>query len=111
VAHLAALAGLPTLVWRASTTHNRPDTVGAAPTHAAIVLDGRVFGPILPRSLQDGCRRLATLLGTPLIQVLLHHSRENGWRFVGVPADVDFRAGGRPLARAVARALGADAAP
>jgi hypothetical protein len=109
VAHMAATAGLPTCVWRASTRVDRRDTISPpAPTHAVVVFDGRLFGPIVPTSVQDGCRRLAILLGVPLLQVLLHHSREQGWRFVAVPAVVDFRIGGSGLARALARALGAN---
>lgn len=105
VAHLAAVAGLPTRPWRMGTSAAEGDPpAGPAPTHAAIVFDGRVFGPILPRPLQDGCRRLAALLGVPLLQVSLHHSREP-WQFVDATGVVDFRIGGRPLAAAIGRAL------
>ena len=40
-----------------------------SPTHAALVFDGRLYGALLPRQLQDGCRRLAVLLGAPLLQI------------------------------------------
>jgi hypothetical protein len=76
-----------------------------SPTHAVLTFDGRLFGPLLPRSLQDGCRRLATLLGAPLLQVELHQSSEHGWRFVNASGAADFRIGGKPLARDLARAL------
>jgi hypothetical protein len=79
-------------------------------THAAVVLDDRLFGTLLPASLQDGCRRLARLLGVPLLQVLFHRSSEDGWQFVAASGTVDFRLGGAPLAAALARACAAGAA-
>ena len=108
VVHLAAAAGLPTTTWRVGT--NGPES-GATPTlpvsHTAIVLDGRLFGAPLASHLQDGCRQLAALLGVPLLQVLLHRSDQNEWRFVGASGATDFRIGGRPFAAAIARALSA----
>jgi len=106
IAHAAATAGLPTRPWRRADTVT-PDDPGPAgsPTHGVVVLDGRIFGPLIPRHLQDGCRRLATLLGVPLLQVFLHHSRDTGWRFVGATVFADFRIGGKPLAAAMARTL------
>jgi hypothetical protein len=108
VLHLAAVAGLPTTTWR-SSAHDLDDEGSSrlAPTHAATVFDGRLFGPLLPRPLQDGCRRLAALLGVPLLQVLLHQSRENGWRLVDATGAADFRIGGRALAAAIAKAMAA----
>jgi hypothetical protein len=128
VMQLASMAGLPTRPWRASAssvdgvaatvspmqtvppTYTVSSTQTLPPTHGALVFDGRLFGPLLPRDLQDGCRRLAALLGAPLLQVMLHHSPEHGWRFVNVSGAVDFRVGGRPLAAALAAALACEAA-
>lgn len=106
LAHSAAMAGLPTRPWRRADTSpaENPNAL-PHPTHAAVVLDGRIFGPVIPRGLQDGCRRLAVLLGVPLLQVLLHHSREAGWWFAGATGLADFRVGGEPLAAAIAQAL------
>jgi len=106
ITHSAAMAGLPTRPWRRADTSADDDrSLLPSPTHAAVVLDGRLFGPLIPRRLQDGCGRLAALLGVPLLQVLLHHSREAGWWFVGATGFADFRLGGQPLAAAIARAL------
>ena len=121
---LASMAGLPTVPWRASTAdvgppegghHVGPSEAGhyfgppeGGPyisTHAGIVFDGRLFGPLLPRGLQDACRQLAVLLGVPLLQVMLHQSPGLGWRFVNATGSVDFRIGGKPLALAIGRAL------
>lgn len=108
--HDAATAGLPTDVFRASAGE-RGDAAPQLPaTHAAIVFDGRMFGMLLPRPLQEGCRRLATLTGTSLLQIALNHSRERGFRFVNASGAVDFRLGGKPLARALALALARSAA-
>jgi hypothetical protein len=108
--HHAAMAGLPTDVFRASAGE-RDDAAPQLPvTHAAIVFDGRMFGTLLPRPLQDACRRLATLTGTSLLQVALNRSRERGFRFVNASGAVDFRLGGKPLARALALALARSAA-
>ena len=107
IAHLAAMAGLPTFGWHSSTkTGADTPTPVVPPTHGVVVFDGRVFGPILPRSLQDGCRRLAALLGVPMLQVLMHHDRAHGWRFVNATGTVDFQIGGRPLVSALASVLG-----
>ncbi len=105
VVHLASMAGLPTQVWRTSVADGDGQSLPMRPTHAVLVFDGRLFGPLLPRRLQDGCRQLALLLGVSLLQVELHQSSEHGWRFVNASGAVDFRIGGRPLARDLARAL------
>lgn len=110
VAHLASVAGLPTDAWRAGATDDGGGAPPVQPTHAALVFDGRLYGALLPRHLQDGCRRLATLLGTPLLQIGLHQSSEHGWRFAHASGVADFRLGGRPLARALAQALAQRAA-
>jgi hypothetical protein len=106
VAHLAAMAGLRTMPWRAGTTQGWDDLIpGPEATHIAVVFDGRLFGPPLPRHKQEGCRRLAALLGVPLLQISFHQSFETGWRFLAASGAVDFRIGGQPLATAVAEAL------
>ena len=103
--HYAAMAGLPTEVFRASAAQ-QDDAIHPLPTtHLAVVFDGRVFGTLLPRTLQDGCRRLAALIGTPLLQVAFNRSRERGFRFVSASGAVDFRLGGKPLARDLALAF------
>lgn len=106
VLHYAAVAGLPTGTWRAGTNVMEDDVEPTViPTHTPIVFDGRLFGRILPRNLRDGCVRVAALLGVPLLQILLHHSAEFGWRFVAATGIADFRIGGRRLAGALGRAL------
>ena len=105
VMHFAATAGLPTAPWKATPSHraNRP----ACHRPTTIVLDGRLFGPIVPRSLQDGCCRLAALLGVPLLQV-----RSTGrlarlaFRRRGRTSSI-FRRGTAPLAAAIAKAFAA----
>lgn len=104
VVHLAALAGLPTQPWRAGAAPGDGATVPVSPTHAVLVFDGRLYGPLLPRPLQDGCCGLARLLGVPLLQIELGHSREQGWSFVDASGFADFRIGAGPLARDLARA-------
>jgi hypothetical protein len=106
VLHYAAMAGLPTRTWRAGTHPVAKDVEPEViPTHAPIVFDGRLFGRILPRALQEGCVRVAALLSVPLLQILLHHSAAVGWRFVAATGIADFRVGGGPLAAAIARAF------
>jgi hypothetical protein len=75
VVHLAAQAGLPTTPLRLNSQASAGGAWPGLVTHRVVVFDGRIFGQILPRSLQDGCRRLAALLGVPLLQIDL--------RFVG----------------------------
>lgn len=105
VTHAAATAGLPAGPWRDGTSGH--DGAGPRPpiTHAVTVLDNRVYGPLLPRRMQDGCVRLSVLLGVPLLQVLLHQAPGSEWRFVDATPLVDFQAGGPSLARDLARAL------
>jgi hypothetical protein len=110
LAYCAAMAGLPTAPWRACADPRQGGTDPAPylpATHSVVVLDHRVFGAILPAPVQDGCRRLAALLGLPLLQVLLHQSPTAGWRFAGASGLADVRVGGRPLAAALAHACGA----
>jgi hypothetical protein len=102
---LAAMAGLPTGGWRASADEAECAASLVAATHAVIVFDGRVFGPLVPRAVQDGCRGLASLLGTPLLQVELQQTASEPWRFVSATGMVDFRIGGRPLVKALAQTL------
>jgi hypothetical protein len=109
ITHSAAMAGLPTRPWRRTDradieTVNDPNRPLSS-TYGVVALDGRLFGPLIPRRLQDGCRRLAVLLGVPLLQVLFQHSTEAGWWFAGATGFADFRLGGEPLAAAIARAL------
>ena len=105
VVHLASVAGLPTGGWRADASRDDSGTPPMSPTHATLVFDGRLYGALLPRQLRDGCRRLAVLLGAPLLQIHLHRSSGHGWRFVDASGAADFRIGGKPLARALAQAL------
>lgn len=106
IAHMAAMAGLPTDVLRAGTRGDS-DNAGSllAPTQMPIVFDGRIFGPLLPRELQESCHRLATLIGVPLLQVALHRSNDGSWHFVGASGSVNFPAGGKSLTAAIYRAL------
>jgi len=110
VMHLASVAGLPTGGWRTDASRDDSATQPMSPTHAALVFDGRLYGSLLPRHLQDGCRRLAALLGAPLLQVRFHRPSGQGWRFVDASGAADFRIGGKPLARALAQALARRAA-
>jgi hypothetical protein len=106
VVHLAAMAGLPTRPWRASSVlAESGPSIEAAPTETVVVFDGGLFGAPVPPDVGDGCRRLAALLGVPLLHVFLHRSGGNDWRFVDASGAVDFRIGGRPLATAIAQAL------
>jgi hypothetical protein len=105
VTHAAATAGLPTGPWFGSTSGQGIEAPRPAITHAVTVLDNRIYGPLLPRQMQDGCVRLSVLLGVPLLQVLLHHAPDAGWRFVDATPFVDFQAAGPRLARDLARAL------
>jgi len=110
IQHYAATAGLPTLPWRQSTRRAglvSPAATAAAPTHVVTVLDGRVFGPIIPTDFAGGCCRLAAYLGTPLMQVAFSRSTSGAWRFLHATPLVDFERGGRPLAAAIARAVAA----
>jgi hypothetical protein len=103
--HHAAMAGLPTGGWLAKSDEPAREMPAARATHTVVVLDGRLFGPLLPRRLQDGCRGLASLLGTPLLQVDLQHSALNDWRFLGATGIADFRIGGKALVQALTLAL------
>lgn len=108
--HLAAMAGLPTEPWRASTSGSDGTALPLPTTHSVVVFDGRLFGALLPRPLQDACRRLAVLLGVSLLQVDLNQTPERGWRFVNASGVVDFRIGGKMLARDLAQAFARQAA-
>ena len=116
--HAAATAGIPTTAWSGSTDIAQVTaTSSLSPTHSVTVLDGRVFGPLLPRHIQDACRRFAAMVGMPLLQVSLHRaeagrgrlpmseSQGGDWHFVDATGHVDFRRGGKPLAAALAKAL------
>ncbi len=115
VLHHAAAAGLPTRTWRVSASEDGPPEGGPYATltpeggpytvHSVVVFDGRLYGPILPRELQDGCRRLSVLLGAPLLQVVLRQAAKPGWEFVQATGAVDFRIGGNALAAALGRSL------
>lgn len=103
--HLAAIAGIATGGWDASADETgRATSLGEA-NRAVIVFEGRVFGPLLPRALQDACRGLASLLGTPLLQIDLHQSPSGTWRFVDATGMADFRLGRTALVKALAYAL------
>jgi hypothetical protein len=105
VRHLAAMAGLPTLPWSCSSNAGSDqDASTPSATHAIVIFDGRLFGPIVPRELQDGARRLATLLGLPLLQVSFYKAADR-WLFVAASGAADFRIGGEPLAASLAAAL------
>ena len=108
IRHYAATAGLPTAPWRQSTRRaGRVSTAetAARPTHVVSVLDGRVFGPIIPGELLSGCCRLAAYLGTPLMQVAFSRSASGVCWFLHATPKVDFERGGRPLVSAIARAV------
>jgi hypothetical protein len=105
VVHLAAMAGLPTRRWAYGSEEDPDAPAVPGATVPVIAFDNRIFGPVVPRALQDGCRRLAVLLGVPLLEVALSHSAEGGWRFQGARGLADFRAGGAPLAAAISRTL------
>lgn len=108
--HLAAMAGLPTEGWRASAAAGADAPPPLPTTHAAVVFDGRIFGMLLPRALQEGCRRLAALTGASLLQIEFNQSGGRGLRFVGATGAVDFRIGGTSLARDLAHAFARSAA-
>jgi len=101
----AAMAGLPTGGFRASADPREDAGPPRRPTHAAVVFDGRTYGALLPRALLDGCRRLAPLAGASLMQIEFNRSPEHGFRFVNASSAVEFRLGGKPLARDLARAF------
>jgi len=110
--HFAAMAGLPTWGYRASAEPRDDPRPPPPPTHAAVVFDGRTYGTLLPRVLLDGCRRFAALTGASLLQVQFRQyagvdrdSHRARFRFVGASSAVDFRLGGKPLARDLARAF------
>lgn len=104
VFHMAAMAGLPTGGWRSDAPAVTAPSTARGTSRHVVVFDGRVYGPLVPRSLQAGCVRLGALLGVPLLQVALRHGAED-WRFEGAHGLVDFRVGGRPLALAIANAF------
>jgi hypothetical protein len=107
--HAAAMAGLPTRPWRASTP-DASGTIDTPPrtTHATLVVDGDVYGAPVPDDLREACLRMASLLGVPLLQILFHRSPEVGWQFVDASGHADYRLGGSALAAALARAFPAE---
>jgi hypothetical protein len=102
IVHAAATAGLAPVRWQVATDPESDAVPHLPPTHTVTLLDHRVYGPLLPREVQDGCRRL---LGLPLLQVMLHHEPGSAWRFVDATPSVDFRTGGDLLTRDLARVL------
>lgn len=107
----ALRAGLPAPPWQASseTTQARIPATGAtqasAASHVVIAFDGRLYGSRLPHPLQDGVRRLASLLDLPLLQVGFDRGPRGAWRFVDATGDVDFRRGGDAFARDLAAVM------
>lgn len=104
VAQQAAQAGLPLPVWRADSRGDTAATLAPA-THAVIAFDGRVYGSLIPRELQEGCRRLSVLLGLPLLQVQWVRGGRGEWTCAGASGVADLRLGGAPLVSGIARAL------
>lgn len=101
----AAAVGLPIAgTLRSSRAHAVTEASPPA-VRSAIVFGHRVFGPVLPRPIQDGCRRLAVALGVPLLQVDFAREPAGGLSFAGASGSVDFRIGGRALASAMASAF------
>jgi hypothetical protein len=98
--HLAAVAGLPTRPLRWSSDEDLP-APPPGPVVAAVVFDGKVFGPILPAATQAAIRRLSQLAGMALMQIEFDASPE-GLAFRSAHGLVDPQVGGRPLARALA---------
>jgi hypothetical protein len=103
--HFAAMAGLPTGGFRASADLQEDSYPPLPATRAALVFDGRTYGALLPRALLDGCRRFGALTGAALMQIRFNQSPERGFRFVDASSAVDFRLGGKPLARDLALAF------
>lgn len=100
----AAAVGLPVAAHHGSS--REPDALESTGSDArAIVLGHRVFGPILPRALQDGCRRLGVALGLGLMQVNFVRDPDGGLRFSGASGAVDFPSGGQALVGALADTL------
>ncbi len=108
ISHAATGAGLPATPWQASSESTDAPISAATAMQASgasrvvIAFDGRLYGPPLPRTLEDGVRRLAWLLDLPLLQVGLDRDACGTWRLVDATGDVDFRRGGDALARDLA---------
>jgi hypothetical protein len=88
---LAAAAGL------AADMSERP--IWAAGNVAAIVLGGRIYGPLLPRPVMQALVRFAATYGG-MVQVTLN--RSENFAFVDATPYVDFQLGGSALLRTVA---------
>ena len=95
------MAGLPTGgLARQMRRDDDGGTTPMSPTHAALVVRRPALRAAPAATLQDGCRRLALLLGVPLLQVGLCTDRPGRvGGFVNASGAVDFRIGGKPLAR------------
>ena len=101
----AAVAGLAVPATRLSSASPAPPAAAPAPgTTSHCVLDGRLFGPILPSDDRDALLQFARLWGDRLVQIDTSPGTPRYFR--GASGFADFRHGGEALVQALARALG-----
>jgi len=72
-----------------------------------VVLDGEVFGSVLPERIRDSCRELADICEMGLLGIDLLFSLIGGWSFASATPLPDLEVGGHPLIARLAQALGA----
>ena len=109
---LAARAGLPVKDYRRTSADPRavlysdpPLVPPGTPVQTVLVLAGHAAGPPVPRSIAEGCRRLAELASTTLLGVDLALDEEGAWTFAGATPLPDLISGGEPFLDLLAAVL------
>jgi hypothetical protein len=109
---LASQAGLPTADYRQTSLDRVDEMKGerrlihpSALTTTVIVFADQLFGVEIPRSLMEGCRRLAEFSDTALLGIEFATDSHSQWKFVGATPSPDLSFGGSALLDALAWAL------
>jgi hypothetical protein len=100
---MAAQAGLATRPLRLSSHGRLPPAAPGLARHSVIVLDGEVFGAIVPPAVGDACRTLARRADTDLLGIDLDVGADGILRFADATPLPDLRVGGAPLLDALHR--------
>jgi len=108
--HYAALCGLPVAPRRITEDSEFWAAAEPVPLSSHLVVGDAVL-PDLPAALADGARRLARVLGLPLMQIDFAADADGAAQFDGCSGDVEFRhAPGPALVEALRRIAAADSA-
>ena len=104
---LAERSGLETPRLRLASNVDTVEEEGSSdPADRVLVVGDAVLGPPdAPDAVVDGCSELARACGCGLLAVDFDRAADGSWRFRAAEPAFDMRAGGEPLADALAAAL------